>query len=253
MDPDPSILLPDQPDSSVAHVAPNFSGFRTLPPEIRNKIWKSALLPRLITITPILSQEDATCEVKVETQRVELVCVCQESRAEVLKHYKHVRFNGDNGATTLINWSWDTVFLHLPDESVDVDNTITFLGDTFQLVQTLAIRMRTHVFWGFPEFLRQARHLQSLIFVDEPERDPLPQNVNGHLYLMDLGSLGFVRGCNVDPYGEYRFFQEDIWTTLLECYQDERFGLRYWEMPQKTISWVKDLNNIGECLLLPVT
>jgi hypothetical protein len=251
----PSIQCYDRSDSSVAYVAPTFSGFRKLPPEIRNEIWISALQPRLITITSKLDQADADCKVKVETPRVELIYVCQESRAVVLKHYKHIRFYGDNGGTTFINWCLDTVFLDFPDESADVDNTLAFLGETFQSVQTLAIRMRTHVFWGFPEFLRQARHLESLIFVDEPERDSFPENVNGHLYLMDLGPLGFVRGCNVDPYGEYRFFQEDIWINLLECYQDERFDLRCWEMSRKAILRVKDLNNVGEryCLLLPVT
>lgn len=246
---------PDQPDEAIVNAAPAFSNFRMLPPEVRIKIWNLALLPRLITITPRLNREALTCEVEVEAQRVELLYVCQESQAEVLKTYSQIKFNKDKDATTSINWSRDTIFLDLPDESVNVDDTMAVLGATFRSVQVLAIRMRTHVFWGFPDFLREASHLQKLIFVDEPERAPLTCDINGYLYLMDLGSLGFIRGCHIDPYGEYRYLQEEIWIKLVECYQNEQFDVRQWEMPLGVISWVRNLNASGEryCLVLPVT
>ena len=236
-------------------IAPTFACFRKLPPEIRVKIWDIALRPRLITIIPSLNRDAAICEVVVEAQRIELLYVCHESREEALRNYHQIRLNGNNGGTTFINWSRDIIFLDIPDGSVDIDSIMGLLDTSLQSVQTLAIRMRAHVFWGFPQFLRGASHLQKLIFVDELEREPLPLGLNGHLYLMDLGPLGFIRGCNVDPYGEYRYFQEDIWIKLLECYQDELFDVVQWEMPLKTISWVRDLNNKGEryCLLLPVT
>jgi hypothetical protein len=72
---------------------------------------------------------------------------------------------------------------------------------------------------------------------------------------MDLGSLGFIRGCHIDPYGEYRYLQEEIWIKLVECYQNEQFDVRQWEMPLGVISWVRNLNASGEryCLVLPVT
>ena len=247
---------PDQLDKAIVNVeAPAFSGFRKLPPEVRIKIWDLALLPRLITITPRFDREASTCEVEVEAERVELLYVCQESRAEALKNYSQIKFNKDRGATTSINWSRDTIFLDIPDESVNVDDTMAFLGATFRSVQVLAIRMRTHVFWGFPDFLREASHLQKLIFVDEPETAPLTRNINGYLYLMDLGSLGFSRGCYIDPYGEHQYFEEEIWIKLMECYQNEQFDVRQWEMSLEVISWVRNLNASGEryCLLLPVT
>ncbi len=236
---------------------PAFACFPKLPPEVRVKIWTSALLSRVITITSKFNLGSRSCEVKVETPRIELLYVCQESRVEALRNYSQIKFNGDYGNITFVSWSRDTIFLDLPDEpgNADVDDIMAVLGTTFRPVQTLAVRVRAHVFWGFPSFLKQADDLRKLVFVDELERDIFPRNAKGYLYLIDLGSLGFIRGSKVNPYNEYRYFQDDVWITLVERHENDQFGERRWEMSLEDIAWVSRLVEIGEryCLLLPIT
>jgi hypothetical protein len=232
-----------------------FPGFRMLPPEVRIKIWRAALLPRLITISPRFSREASTCEVEIEARPVNLLHVCQESRAEALRNYSQIKFNNDRGVTCFISWARDTIFLDLPDESLDINDIVALLGATFRSVQVLAIRMRTHVFWGFPDFLREAGHLEQLIFVDESERRHVTPDVFGFLYFLDLGALGSIGGYHTDPSREYQYFPKEVCIRLVECSPNEQFGVRQWEMSPDVISWVKNLNLSGEryCLLFPIT
>jgi hypothetical protein len=198
-----------------------FGYFPKLPPEVRVKIWNLALLPRLITITSKFDRRAASCEVTVEAPRIELLYICQESRSESLRNYSQIRLEGNNGDVTFVNWSRDTIFLGLPDDpgTADVDDIMTDLGAILRPVQILAVRVRGHLFWGFPKFLRQAEDLQKLVFVDELDRDPFPGNAKGYLYLIDLGSLRFIRGSKINSYNEQRYFQDDILITLLEGHE----------------------------------
>ena len=234
-----------------------FGGFPKFPPEVRVKIWTLALLPRLVTITSKFDRRAASCEVKVEAPQIELLSVNHESRSEALRHYSQIRLQGNDSGFTFVSWSRDTIFLDLPDEpgSADVDDIMTQLGAILRPVQTLAVRVRTHLFWGFPRFLRQAEDLQKLIFVDEPDRAPFPSSSKGCLYLIDLGSLGFIRGCKIGSYNESSYFSEDVWITLPQGHENEVFEERRWEMSLENIAWVRSLNDVGEryCLLLPIT
>jgi len=56
--------------------------------------------------------------------------MCQESQAKALKGQSQIKFNKNKGAITSINWSYNTIFLDLPDESINVDDIITVLGIT---------------------------------------------------------------------------------------------------------------------------
>ncbi|KAG4420612.1 hypothetical protein IFR04_006202 [Cadophora malorum] len=234
-----------------------FGGFPKFPPEVRVKIWTLALLPRLVTITSKFDRRAASCEVKVEAPQIELLYVNHESRSEALRHYSQIRLQGNDSGVTFVSWSRDTIFLDLPDEpgSADVDDIMTQLGAILRPVQTLAVRVRTHLFWGFPRFLRQAEDLQKLVFVDEMDRAPFPSSSKGCLYLIDLGSLGFIRGCKIGSYNESSYFSEDVWITLPEGHKNEVFEERRWEMSLENIAWVRSLNDVGEryCLLLPIT
>jgi hypothetical protein len=115
--------------------------------------------------------------------------------------------------------------------------------------------MRAHCFWGLPEFLRQSNQLQKLIFVDDPERPSLLDNGNANLYLMDLGTWGFVRGCIMDFSVGHRYFLEGAWIKLIGSNEDESFGIRQWEMPLEEISLVRSLIDSGDryFLLLPLS
>ena len=126
--------------------------------------------------------------------------MCRESRFEVLRSYSQIQFDGPSGDITFISWPRDTIFLDLPGDSrnVGVDDIMDICEATFRPVQLLAVRVRTHVFWSFPNFLRRAKHLQKLVFVDEVNKEPFPHSTTVNLYLMDLGSLGFIRGFNVE-------------------------------------------------------
>ncbi|KAH6694377.1 hypothetical protein BKA61DRAFT_584312 [Leptodontidium sp. MPI-SDFR-AT-0119] len=234
-----------------------FDCFPKLPPEVRVKIWNLALLPRLITVTSNFDRTVASCEVKVEAPQIELLYVNHEARSEVLGNYSQIRLQGNNSGFTFVNWARDTIFLDLPDEpgSADVDDIMTQLGAILRPVQTLAVRVRTHLFWGFPRFLRQAEDLQKLVFVDELDREPFPSSSKGCLYLIDLGSQGFIRGCKIGSYNESPYFSDDIWITLPEGHGSEDFEEKRWEMSLENIAWVRKLNEIGEryCLLLPIT
>ncbi|KAH7393722.1 hypothetical protein BKA64DRAFT_644447 [Cadophora sp. MPI-SDFR-AT-0126] len=234
-----------------------FGCFPKLPPEVRVKIWTLALLPRLVTITSKFDRRAASYEVKVEAPRIELLYVNHESRSEALRYYSQIRLQGNDSGVTFVNWARDTIFLDLPDEpgSADVDDIMTQLGAILRPVQTLAVRVRTHLFWGFPRFLRQAEDLQKLVFVDELDREPFPGSSKGCLYLIDLGSLGFIRGCKIGSYNESPYFSEDVWITLPEGHENEEFEEKRWEMSLENIAWVRKLNEIGEryCLLLPIT
>tara|TARA_R110002033_G_scaffold124775_1_gene166700 strand:- start:18 stop:287 length:270 start_codon:yes stop_codon:yes gene_type:complete len=70
--------------------------------------------------------------------------------------------------------------------------------------------------------VRQAEDLQKLVFVDELDREPFPSNSKGFLYLIDFGSLGFIRGSKIGSYNE-SYFSEDVWITLREGHENERF------------------------------
>ncbi|CZT07780.1 uncharacterized protein RCO7_11243 [Rhynchosporium graminicola] len=234
-----------------------FGCFPKLPPEVRVRIWTLALLPRVVTITSKFDRRAASCEVRVEASRIELLYVNHESRSEVLRYYSRIKFQGDYSGVTFVDWFRDTIFLDLPDEpgSADVDEVMNQLGTILRPVQKLAVRVRTHLFWGFPRFLRQAEDLQKLVFVDELDREPFPSSSKGCLYLIDLGSLGFIRGCKIGSYNESSYFSEDIWITLPEGHENDEFEEKRWEMSLETIAWVRRLTEIGEryCLLLPIT
>lgn len=214
-----------------------------------------ALPHRLVTITPMLDPVNFTGEVEVVTEQVELRSVCQESRREALKGCTQIMFNDDHRTSTYINWSRDTLFLDLPDECLNVDDMVSVLSTAFRSVQVLAVRIRAHCFWGVPEFLRQSNQLQKLIFVDDPERPSLLDNENANLYLIDLGTWGFVRGCIVDFSEEHRYFLEGTWIRLMGSSEDEPFGIRQWEMPLEKISLVRNLIDSGDryFLLLPLS
>lgn len=234
-----------------------FGCFPKLPPEVRVKIWTLALLPRLVTITSKFDRRAASCEVKVQAPPIELLYVNHESRIEALRHYSQIRLQGNDSGITFVNWSRDTIFLDLPDEpgSADMDDIMNQLGAILRPVQTLAVRVRTHLFWGFPRFLRQAEDLQKLVFVDEFDRDPFPSSSKGCLYLIDLGSLGFIRGSKIGSFHELSYFSEDVWITLPEGHEDDEFEEKRWEMSLENIECVRNLNEVGEryCLLLPLT
>ena len=103
-------------DEAMDNLSPAFPSFPRLPPELRIKIWKIALLPRVITITPRLDAAILVCEIEVEVQQIELLSVCRESRSETLKDYTQISFNNDEINSMYINWSRDTLFLDLPDD-----------------------------------------------------------------------------------------------------------------------------------------
>lgn len=235
----------------VINEAPEFPSFRTLPPEVRIKIWKAALLPRIIKIFPKLDRQTTAYELVIESQPVHLLHVCHESRVEARKQYSQISFAN---VILFISWARDTLFLDLPHESLDIEDTIPCLGAIFQSVRVLAIRMRTHVFWGFPDFLREASHLEKLLFIDGSEREVMP-DVLGFLYFLDLGSLGSVAGYHTDLSREYQYFQEEVCIKLVECCPNKNFEVRQWEMSFDVISWVRSLNLSGEryCLLFPIT
>jgi hypothetical protein len=249
--------LPDEPYASngiIITPVSAFPRFPELPLELRIKIWRIALPYRLVTITPRLDPIDFTGEVDVATKKVELRSVCRESRREALIGYTQITFNDENHTSTYINWTRDTLFLDLPDECMNVNEIISVLGTAFRAVQVLAIRIKAHCFWGLPEFLRRSNQLQKLIFVDDPERPPLLDNINANLYLIDLGTWGFVRGCIIDFNEGHQYFQEGTWIRLMGSNEDELFGIRRWEMPLEEISLVKNLIGSGGryFLLLPL-
>ncbi|PVH67690.1 hypothetical protein DL98DRAFT_542965 [Cadophora sp. DSE1049] len=239
----------------VAHTPLVFPGFQKLPLELRNEIWNMAIPCRLITITPELDPEHFTGEVEIQTEPVTIRSVCQESRREALRGYQTVTFSDESFSSMYIDWSRDTIFLDLPEECIDIDRMVSVLGTAFRSVQTLAVRMRAHCFWGLATFLRQSNELQKLIFVDEPEHPPFLHIGNASLYLVDLGTWGFIKG-NLTEFSEsHEFFGEGTWIKLAESKELEPVGVRQWEMSIENISSVRRLIERGEkyFLLLPLT
>ncbi|PVH67626.1 hypothetical protein DL98DRAFT_639740 [Cadophora sp. DSE1049] len=241
--------------NDVAHTPLVFPGFQKLPLELRNEIWNMAIPCRLITITPELDPEHFTGEVEIQTEPVTIRSVCQESRREALRGYQTVTFSDESFSSMYIDWSRDTIFLDLPEECIDIDRMVSVLGTAFRSVQTLAVRMRAHCFWGLATFLRQSNELQKLIFVDEPEHPPFLHIGNASLYLVDLGTWGFIKG-NLTEFSEsHEFFGEGTWIKLAESKELEPVGVRQWEMSIENISSVRRLIERGEkyFLLLPLT
>ncbi|CZT07742.1 uncharacterized protein RCO7_11234 [Rhynchosporium graminicola] len=171
---------------------------------------------RLITITPELDPENFTGEVEIKTESITIRSVCQESRREALRGYETITFFDESLSLMYIDWSRDTIFLDLPEECIDIDRVVSVLGRAFRSVQTLAIRMRAHCFWGLATFLRQSKELQKLIFIDEPEHPPFLHTGNASLYLVDLGTWGFIKG-NLLAFSEsHPFHEEGTWVKLGE-------------------------------------
>ena len=239
----------------IAHTLPVFPGFQKLPLELRNKIWNMAIPCRLITITPDLDPENFTGEVEIQTESITIRGVCQESRREALRGYETVTFSDENFSSIYIDWSRDTIFLDLPEECIDIDRMVSVLGTAFRSVQTLAVRMRAHCFWGLATFLRQSNKLQKLIFVDEPEHPPFLHIGDASLYLVDLGTWGIIKGNLVNFSESHQFFKEGTWIKLAESNELKLVDVRQWEMSTENISFVRRLIERGEkyFLLLPLT
>ncbi|KAH6698188.1 hypothetical protein BKA61DRAFT_662197 [Leptodontidium sp. MPI-SDFR-AT-0119] len=239
----------------VAQTLPAFPGFRKLPLELRLKIWNMAIPCRLITITPELDPENFTGEVEIQTESITIRGVCQESRREASRGYETVSFSDENFSSMYIDWSRDTIFLDLPEECIDIDEVVSVLGTAFRSVQTLAVRMRAHCFWGLATFLKQSNELQKLIFVDEPEHPPFLHIGNASMYLVDLGTWGFIKGNLVNFSESHQFFEEGTWIKLGESSELKPVGVRQWEMSIENISLVRRLIERGEkyFLLLPLT
>ncbi|KAL5313291.1 hypothetical protein ACEPPN_019024 [Leptodophora sp. 'Broadleaf-Isolate-01'] len=256
----PPLLLSEPRDRSVntdvdAHTLPVFPGFRKLPVELRLKIWNMAIPCRLITITPELDPENFTGEVEIQTESITIRGVCQESRREASRGYETVSFSDEDFSSMYIDWSRDTIFLDLPEECIDIDKVVSVLGTAFRSVQTLAVRMRAHCFWGLATFLKQSNELQKLIFVDEPEHPPFLHIGNASIYLVDLGTWGFIKGNLVNFSESHQFFEEGTWVKLGESSELKPVGVRQWEMSIENISLVRRLIERGEkyFLLLPLT
>jgi hypothetical protein len=78
--------------------APTFTIFRRLPPELRRKVWRNAMMPRFMELTSLGSSTGATTRERLgrypEVERVpSLFLVSKEAHAETRSFYK--RINGD--------------------------------------------------------------------------------------------------------------------------------------------------------------
>lgn len=175
-------------DSTVTGLASTFSNFLELPPELRIQIWRMALpRQRLVTIVSEFDRKSWTWNVRVETQPVQLLYVCQESRAEALREYTQLKFSNFKGACIYINWFHDTIFWDFPYvHGSEIDPSIGFLGTKFRIAQSLAIRPSSGLIWCPPDLLRQFSQLQKLMFVDDLHKACPRLGGNTRLILKEL-------------------------------------------------------------------
>jgi hypothetical protein len=214
----------------------HFLGFPRLPPELRIKIWRTALPPpRLVTIE--IDSQSSAPTLQVQAQQVGLLWVCHESRVEALKAYSRVICNNNRGTCIYINWAVDTVFLEEQCVTVGMDLTIGLIGPKFRYIQSIAIKMQEWLLWDFQDFLREFGQLQKLIFVGKPYAGQYCK-----WCIRDWGWNGLSVVAMYDPAGQI----ESHSRGFIRQSKSEHFDECQWEMTFEQLGLVKSLIVRGE-------
>ena len=161
--------------------ASKFYHFAKLPFEIRSKIWLDSLPDRLITVHPEFSYTSCAWKVQVRGEKIALLQVSREARAECLRGY--VKLDCQNTSQQqmsseqrgspackphfYINFSRDTILLNHTNEMPTFEVATNFLGEQLEKIQVLAVDFEYCAFdlWSYKKLQGLVVNLKELIFV----------------------------------------------------------------------------------------